>query len=155
MQIALIAALSDNGVIGRNNQLPWHYPEDLKYFRRMTLHKPIIMGRKTWESMGGKPLPLRHNIVLTQDLNFTAIGCTVAHSKQEALDLSVPAEEVMIIGGEKIFQLFLEDATRLYLSFIHETIEGDTFFPQVNWQDWKKISEETHQNISWVIFERQ
>lgn len=155
MRVSLIAALSENGVIGKNNKLPWHYPEDLKYFKRITLNKPVIMGRKTWESMGGRPLPERHNIVLTHDRTFTAKDCTVVHTKAAAWEACGSNEEIMIIGGEKIFQLFLEDASRLYLTIIHEQIEGDTFFPKIHWQEWQKISEEKHQNLSWTIFDRK
>ncbi len=165
MRIALIAALSDNGVIGRNNQLPWHYPEDLRYFKSKTLGKPIIMGRKTFESMNSRPLPQRENIILTKDLSFHAKNCKVVHTKEEALAKALKVyrnsencnengEEVMVIGGEEIFKLFLPDASRLYLTFIHLNIDGDTFFPKVNWTDWQKVSEEKKAELSWMIFDK-
>lgn len=137
MIISMIAAMSENRVIGKDNKLPWHIPDDLKHFKNTTLGKPVIMGRKTFESMGSKPLPNRLNIVLTQDKHFQAVGCIVVHSIDQALEAAKSAPEVMIIGGQKIYQQFLPLAARLYLSIVHRTVEGDTFFPELNEADWE------------------
>lgn len=141
MRISLIAAMSQNGVIGRNNKLPWHLPEELKHFRTITAGKPILMGRKTFESIG-RPLPNRHNIILTQDPHFFAQGCTVVHSLEMALTAAAPAEELMVIGGAKLYELCLPIASRIYLSVIHEDYAGDTYFPKIHWEDWQITSEE-------------
>ncbi len=119
MHISLIAAKSKNGVIGNNNKLPWHLPEDLKYFKKMTLGKPVIMGRKTFESMDSKPLPKRENIILTRHADFVAPGCIIVNSLEGALVAAGSCEEVMVIGGGEIFALFLPIATRLYLTTVY------------------------------------
>src|SRR5579872_5199461 len=116
MNISLIAAMSQNGVIGQNNKLPWHIPEELKYFKSKTLNKPVIMGRKTFESMGCKPLPNRINIILTKEKSFEAKGCIVVHSIEEALKTVKGYEEVMVIGGANIYEQFLPLASCLYLT---------------------------------------
>lgn len=154
MRISLIAALSENGVIGNENALPWHYPEDLQYFKKMTLGKPVIMGRRTFESMKSRPLPNRLNIILTQDRNFQAQGCTIVYSELEALAAAQDVPEVMVIGGEMIFKIFLPLASRMYLTFIHKKVQGDTFFPEVDWTLWKKISEEKQNELSFLVFDR-
>ncbi|MFO1258322.1 MAG: type 3 dihydrofolate reductase [Gammaproteobacteria bacterium] len=142
MIISLISAMSQKHVIGRNGQLPWHLPADLKYFKEKTLGKPIVMGRKTFDSIK-KPLPGRHNIVLTRDQRFEAPGCTVVSTVQKALEVAGDVEEVMIVGGETIYRLFLPEATRIYLTIIEQDFEGDTYFPK--WEgDWKVISSEKH-----------
>lgn len=144
MRIALIAAMSENEVIGNNNKLPWHFPEELKYFKKMTLGKPIIMGRKTFESMGGRPLPQRKNIILTQDKNYSANDCIVVHSVAEAIKEAERevSEEIMIIGGANVYQQFLPFATRLYITIVHQECAGDAFFPKLNWEEWGTISED-------------
>lgn len=163
MKISMIAALSENGIIGRDNTLPWNFPEDLKYFKKMTLGKPIIMGRNTFESIGSRPLPGRHNIILTQQADFQAPNCSVVHSREEAIALCKETEEnqetketqeIMIIGGAKIYQLFLPMATRLYLTMIHQNVVGDTYFPKLNWKEWQTISEEKQPEFSWVVLDR-
>lgn len=155
MLISLIAALSDNAVIGNDNKLPWHFPEDLKYFKEMTVGKPIIMGRKTFASMNHRALPDRHNIILTRDQDFNATNCTVVHSIAQALEAAGDGQEIMIIGGAEIYQLFLPYASRLYLTFVHQTISGDTFFPALNWQEWQKVSEENLPHLSWTIWDKK
>ncbi len=155
MRISLIAAMSENGVIGKGNTLPWHLPEELKYFRKMTAEKPVIMGRKTFESIGNKPLPKRHNIILTRSVDLLAEGCTVVHTVEQALAAANACEEVMIIGGANIYQLFLPLATRLYLTQVHEQHEGDAFFPPVNWAEWKCISEQKYQEFTTKIWDRK
>jgi dihydrofolate reductase len=153
MHISLIAALTPNGVIGNHNTLPWYIPEELQYFKKMTLEKPIIMGRKTFGSMGNKALPKRHNIVLTHS-DCVLNNCTVVHSVQEALAAAGNCEEVMVIGGAKIYEAFLPLASRLYLTFIHQEYSGDTYFPVINWNDWRLCSEQKTQDFTAKIFEK-
>jgi len=155
MRIALIAAMSENGVIGRENRLPWHIPEELQYFKKMTLGKPVIMGRKTFESMGSKPLPKRLNVILTHDKAFLAKDCEVVHSVEQALQLVSNHEEVMVIGGAKIYQAFLPLANRLYLSVIHQKIEGDTFFPHWDESQWIVQSQEDKKEFSTKVLDKK
>lgn len=150
MRISLIVALADNRVIGRDNRMPWHLPDDLKYFKRMTMGKPILMGRRTFESIG-KPLPGRTNIVITRQTDWRAEGVQVVHSLSEGIELatSLPLidrnEEVMVIGGAQIYREALPKTQRLYLTEIHGEIEGDTFFPPVNGEEWMEVAREDHQ----------
>jgi dihydrofolate reductase len=153
-KIALIAAMSENGVIGINNVLPWHLPEELKYFREKTWGKPVVMGRKTFESMGSKPLPNRLNIILTHALNFTAQGCAIVHSAEEALKAAGDCEEMMVIGGAEIYKVFLPVASRMYLTTIHQKYTGDTVFPTVDWHAWKTISEEKRHGFTLKVFDK-
>jgi len=140
--ISIIAAMDENYLIGANNALPWgKLPTDLKHFKELTIDKPIIMGRKTCESLG-KPLPGRHNIVLTNDKNFKAIGFTIVHSVPEAIKASSEAEETMIIGGANIYAQFIPHAERLYLTFIGAKFKGDTYFPIKDFSNWKEIEKE-------------
>jgi dihydrofolate reductase len=134
MQISLIAALDKHGAIGKEGRIPWHLPADMRYFRRKTAGKSIIMGRKTYISIG-KPLPKRHNIVLTRSADFRAPGCTVAHDVTGALN-AASGSEVMIIGGGEIYKLFLPLADRLYLTFVEVSLKGDTYFPTVDPAHW-------------------
>ncbi|HUN00287.1 MAG: dihydrofolate reductase [Halothiobacillus sp. 20-53-49] len=144
MKIGLVAALSRNQVIGRDNALPWHLPADLKRFKAITLGKPIIMGRKTYDSIG-RPLPGRHNIVITRNPEFTADGVTVVESLDAALDAANHAPEVMVIGGANIYYQFLPRADWLYLTVVHTQIDdGDAFFPAYNRREWRLTREETH-----------
>ena len=143
MKISISCAMGENRVIGINNQLPWHLPNDLKHFKKITLHKPIIMGRKTFESIG-KPLPDRENIIVTRDKNYTAPNCIVVHSLEEALD-QIEAPEVIIIGGAKMYEQALRIATTLYITIIHQAFQGDTFFPEINQDDWKEIAREDYE----------
>ncbi len=144
MRIALIAAASENNVIGVKNDLPWHLPVDLAYFKKMTLGKPVIMGRKTFESIDCKPLPKRQNIIVTRDPNYPAPGCVVATSLQEALAAVDACEEVMVVGGSVLFEEALSVADRIYLTRIHHYFSGDVFFPAFDLQDWKITSEDFH-----------
>ena len=116
--ITLIVTVSDNGVIGRDNALPWHLPDDLKRFKQLTLGKPVVMGRKTFDSIG-KPLPGRHNIVVTRDANYRRDGVTVVHGVDEALAAAASAPEIMVIGGADLFRLFLPRAGRVQLTRVH------------------------------------
>ncbi len=142
MIISLIAAMGKNRVIGRNGKLPWSMPADLKFFRDTTMGKPIIMGRKTFESMQN-PLPDRKNIVITHDKDYKAKGAVVVHSIDEALKAAKNSEEIMVIGGQKIFEQFMQKAKRIYLTIIGGNFEGDTFFPKLG-KEWKEIKKEEH-----------
>lgn len=141
MKISLIVAYAKNRVIGRDNQLPWRLPADLQYFKKMTLDKPIIMGRKNYQSIG-RPLPRRRNIIISRNPNFTAEGCIVADSLDAALAECDDAPEVMIIGGAEIYQLTFEMADNLYITEVDAEIEGDTFFPDWEKSQWQEVSRE-------------
>lgn len=142
MSITLIWAMAQNGVIGRNNQLPWRLPADLKFFKAQTMGKTMVMGRKTWESMGSKPLPGRHSVVLTQDLSYRAEGADVVHTVEEALRCEKEGGELMVIGGAGVFRLFLPIADKLLVTRIDEDIEGDVFFPPLNWEGFDLVYEQ-------------
>lgn len=147
--ICFVVARADNGVIGRDNALPWHIPADLKHFKRLTVGKPVVMGRKTFESIG-KPLPGRHNIVLTRDPEWRADGVTVVPNLAEAvaaagLDPKTRAEEVMIIGGAAVYAEALPIATRVYLTEVHAAPEGDTLLPPFDPARWRETAREDHQ----------
>lgn len=141
MVISLIAALTTNRVIGRDNTLPWHLPKDLQHFKSLTLGKSIIMGRKTYQSIG-RPLPQRHNIIVTRDKHFTATGCTVRHSLQEAINAVAEEKELFIIGGAEIYKQALPVADFLYLTLIHADIPGNIYFPLFSQDDWEEIHRE-------------
>ncbi len=138
--LALIAALNRKGVIGRDNDLPWRIPADLRHFRRMTMGKPVIMGRRNHESIG-RALPGRRNIVLTRDPLYTADGCQVANSAEQALGLAEGAEEAMVIGGAEIYALFLPMVRRMYLTRVDNNLDGDIRFPPFPADDWTLIDE--------------
>ncbi|WP_440109311.1 dihydrofolate reductase [Paenibacillus sp. QZ-Y1] len=136
MSIELVWAMGENGVIGLNNSIPWRLPKDMAFFKQRTLNKTIIMGRNTWESFGGKPLPQRRNIVVTRDLNYTAEQAEVVHTIEEGLKVT-KGEELCVIGGSQVYLEFLPLADRLVVTRIHENFEGDTFFPEVDWSEWE------------------
>ena len=131
MIISMIAAMANNRVIGLDNKMPWHLPADLQHFKKVTTGKPVIMGRKTFESIG-RPLPGRRNIIITRNSEYTAQGIEVVTTPEAALALVCAVEEVMIIGGGNIYEQFLPKAERLYLTFIDLDIKGDTQFPDYN-----------------------
>lgn len=139
-QISIIFAMDKNRVIGKDNKLPWHLPAELAYFKRVTMGHPIIMGRKTHESIG-KPLAGRENVVVTRDPGYTATGCTVVHSVQEVLD-RFGDQEVFVIGGAQMMREFLPMTHKLYMTRIDHAFEGDTFFPEINEREWRLISQE-------------
>jgi len=141
--ISLIVAASANDVIGLQGRLPWRLSDDLRRFRQVTMGKPIVMGRKTWESIG-KPLPGRQNIVLTRRSDFDAPGCDVVASKGEALAVAGAADEIMIIGGSQVYGLFLPDADRIYMTRVHKDVAGDAFFAAPDEDDWRLVAEERH-----------
>ena len=141
--ITLIVAVADSGVIGRDNALPWHLPEDLKRFKRLTMGKPIVMGRKTFESIG-KPLPGRQNIVLTREPNYRRDGVTVVHDADAALAAAGGAAEIMVIGGADLFRLFLPRAARIHLTRVHGDIAGDVVWPALDTREWAVAAREAH-----------
>ncbi len=144
MKVALIVAMDEQGLIGKDNDLPWKISADLKYFRRTTMGKPIIMGRNTHESIG-RPLPGRQNIVISSQQNYRAEGCDVVHSIDAALALCSDVEQVMVMGGASLYQQILPLADTLYLTRVHASLDGDTWFPEWSEQDWQLISSEDHQ----------
>ncbi len=148
MDISLIAALSRNRVIGKNNDLPWRLPDDMKYFMETTKGHHVIMGRKNYESIPQKfrPLPDRTNLVLTKQKNFKAPGCMIIHSMEEGIEVAHHAneKELFIIGGSEIYKLSLRYASKLYLTEIDAEIQGDTFFPPVNHLEWQETSRVHH-----------
>lgn len=142
--ISVIVAVSTNNIIGSEGDLPWRLPDDLRRFKRLTMGKPIVMGRRTWESIG-RPLPGRQNIVLTRQAGFDAPGCNIATSPAEALAAAGDAGEIMIIGGSQVYALFLPKASRLYLTRVHAEIDGDTHFPEINERQWRLVDCEAHE----------
>jgi len=141
--ISLITAVSANGVIGRGGDLPWHLSDDLKRFKQLTLGKPIVMGRKTFESIG-RALPGRQNIVLTQQSEFVADGCDVVSSVDAAIAMAGDADEVMVIGGGEIYELFLPLAERIYMTRVHMDTDGDARFPELDDDQWQETSHSDH-----------
>lgn len=164
--VAAIVAVADNGVIGRNNSLPWHLPEDLRYFKRITMGKPIIMGRQTWESIG-RPLPGRTNIVVTRNPDYRAEGVRVVSSLPAAVELgrSVAlidgAQELMIIGGAQLYALAWPQVSRLYLTRVHAEVDGDAHLELPDLSGWRERSRQFYPasgnnpyDYSFLIFER-
>jgi dihydrofolate reductase len=140
--ISFLVAMGNNRVIGKDNQLPWHLPEDLKFFKKVTMGHPIAMGRKTHESIG-RILPGRENIVITRQSDYQCNGCTVFFSVEDFVkDSRTKDEEVFVIGGAEIFNETFASADRLYITHIHEDFEGDTFFPDYDLSQWELISSE-------------
>ena len=133
--LSIIVAIDMNNVIGNKNKLPWHIPEDLKYFKKITEGKTVVMGRKTYESIG-KPLPNRENVILTRDKDYEVDGCKVILSKDE---LEHEGKDVFIIGGSEIFKLFLGDIEKLYITHIQDVFSGDCYFPTISSDDWQEI----------------
>jgi len=152
MIVSIIVAMTPDRVIGKNNQLPWYLPADLKHFKASTMDKPIIMGRKTFDSIG-KPLPGRHNIVVTRQKDLSLEGCTVVASIAEAIEQAGEVKEAMIIGGASIYQDALPLADRLYLTLIKTEIEGDAFFPAFDKSEWRVLSQIDHQADEKNIFD--
>lgn len=136
--IALIAAMGNHRVIGIENRLPWYLPADFKHFKELTLGKPVLMGRRTYDSIG-RPLPGRRNIVVTRDPRFRPEGVTVVSTIVEALAQAAPAPEIMVIGGASFYEQMLPRAHRLYLTFVHGDFEGDAYFPAWDTQEWEEL----------------
>jgi dihydrofolate reductase len=145
MQVSLIVAAAENGAIGKNNQLLWRLPDDLKRFKQLTLGHPMIMGRKTFESIG-KPLPGRTSIVVTRKKDYAPEGVVVAHSLENALEIAreIGTEEAFVIGGGELYEQVLPLADTIYLTLVHTIIEGDTYFKLPDLQNWIQTEKITH-----------
>ena len=167
IRLSLMVAKASNRVIGRNNKLPWYLPNDLKYFKQVTFGKPVIMGRKTWDSLG-KPLPGRTNIVITRQPDFQAEGAKVVATLDEAVTMAENVafiegqDEAVVMGGAEIYALALPKADRLYLTEVHAEVEGDTWFPEYDTAEWKEIGREDFSaegpnpyDYSFVVYERK
>ncbi|RYZ95339.1 MAG: dihydrofolate reductase [Sphingobacteriaceae bacterium] len=142
MTINMIAAMARNNAIGLNNQLLWHLPNDLKHFKEITTGHTVVMGRKTYDSVG-KPLPNRRNIVITRQ-KIQIAGCEVANSLEDALDLFIDEDEVFIVGGAEIYRQAMDLSDRIYLTLVHKDIIGDTYFPDIETTEWEEIEREDH-----------
>ncbi len=158
--ITLIAARARNGVIGRNNQMPWKIVGEQAYFKRMTMGSPIVMGRKTWESLG-RPLPGRRNIVVTRNPAYTATGAEIVGSLDDALRLAGAAEQIFIIGGAQLYAAAMPRANRILLTEIAADFDGDTFMPALDRNTWRETSREVHPptterpfSYSFAVYER-
>ena len=160
--ISIIVAVSEDLGIGKDNELLWHIPEDLKRFKRLTLGNAVIMGKRTWESLPKKPLPGRKNIVLT-DIPRECINCSItAYSIDDALSKCDKDEEVFVIGGGSIYRLFLPVAGRLYITHVHKKATADVYFPKIDLRKWRVIEKEEHKSdiengipYTYVIYERK
>ena len=166
MKLSMIVAVAQNRVIGRNNALPWYLPNDLKYFKQTTLGKPVIMGRKTYESIG-KPLPGRTNIVITRQEGYQPEGVKVVSSVAAARDLAESVclidgqQEAMIMGGAEIYALCLPECDRLYLTEVHADVDGDAYFPEYDKSQWQEVAREDFAaegpnpyDYSFVVYDR-
>ncbi len=160
MKLAVIVATDERGLIGKENDLPWKLSADLQYFRKVTMGKPLIMGRLTHESIG-RPLPGRKNIILTSDQDYRAQGCIVTHSIQQALDACEGALEVMVMGGASLYKQCLPLADIIYLTQVHASLEGDTWFPDWDKGQWHEVSRQSHladekneYPYSFIVYER-
>jgi dihydrofolate reductase len=144
--IAIVVAVAENNVIGKDNQLIWHLPADLRHFKQKTMGHPMIMGRKTFEAIG-KPLPGRTTILVTRQHDFQAEGCLVVHSMKEAVDkgMALDKEQISIVGGAEIYKQAMPFVDTIYLTRVHHTFEGDTYFPELQDKDWEQVSAEHHQ----------
>jgi len=141
MNITLVVAASENNAIGLNNQLLWHLPKDMRFFKNTTWGMPILMGRKTFESMGSKPLNGRFNIIITRNKNWVSEGVMVVHTMEQAITLAdkFSYKELLVIGGGEIYEMALPMAEKIWLTRVHTTIEGDVYFPKLN-TDWEMVS---------------
>jgi dihydrofolate reductase len=161
MHISIVVASAENGAIGKNNSLLWRLPDDLKYFKAITMGKPIVMGRKTYQSIG-RPLPGRQNIVVTRHVGFEAQGCTVVTSIDDAIQAAGGATEICVIGGADIYSQILPRVNTVYLTEVHVTIEGDVFFPSLPATQWRETHRHEHaadqrhaHSFSFVTLERK
>ena len=146
MLISAIVAYAENFVIGKDNQIPWHLPGDLKYFKRVTLGHCVIMGRKCFESVG-HPLPKRTNIVVTRNPDYFASGCVIKHSIEDGLEEARERgeEEAFILGGAEIYAQSMPKVDKLYITVVHASVPGDTYFPEPDWDNWVLVSKERHE----------
>lgn len=141
--ISLIAAMDENRVIGRDNQLPWRLPADLQNFKRLTMGKPMVMGRKTWESLPGL-LPGRTHIVISANPAYRAEGCLLVRSIEQALAAAGDVNEIMVVGGANLYRQLLPRADRLYLTLVHTRVTGDAWFPDYQVEAWRELAREDH-----------
>lgn len=144
MRVSLIAAVAENGVIGRDNGLPWRLPSDLKHFRRLTTGHAVISGRRNYESIG-RPLPERLNIVVTHRAGYHAAGCVVVHTLEDAFRAAGDRPEVFVIGGADLYAQTLDRAQRLHLTEVHAAVAGDTRFPEFDRSAWREVARERHE----------
>ncbi|MDR0982140.1 MAG: dihydrofolate reductase [Culturomica sp.] len=161
MKLSIIVAAAENSVIGKDNNLIWHLPADLKYFKTVTTGHSVIMGRKTYLSIG-RPLPNRRNIIISTDKNLSVENCEVAHSVEEAMELVKNEDEAFVIGGGSVYKTFWDKADRIYLTLVHTVSDGDTKIPAISPLLWKEVSREHHLkdnknafDYSFVVFERK
>lgn len=161
--IAYVVAMDDNRLIGRDNDLPWRLPDDMRWFREKTMGKPCIMGRKTYDSLPARfrPLPGRLNIVVTRNREYEASGAIVVHSVEEALAAAGDVEEIIIVGGADLFRRLLPVVDRLYLTRVHGAAEGDVYFPEYDVGEWREIYREDHpaderhaMAFTWLVLDR-
>ncbi|HTY49189.1 MAG TPA: dihydrofolate reductase [Steroidobacteraceae bacterium] len=143
--ISLVVAASENGIIGRDNGMPWHLPDDLKHFKTLTLGKPVLMGRRTFEAIG-RALPGRTNLVLTRAAGWSAPGVCVVHSLEHALEAAARASapELAVAGGEQVYRLALPQARRIHLTRVHAVVEGDARLPDIAWEAWREVARSEH-----------
>jgi dihydrofolate reductase len=160
--ISIIVAVAKNLAIGKGNELLWHIPEDLRHFKEVTMGHPVIMGKRTYESLPKKPLPGRKNIVITDIRDEDFPGCTAVYSIADALKQVSPEEEVFIIGGASVYKQFLPLAKRLYLTEVDKDFDGDVFFPAIDFNVWNKVSEASFEfneklgfSYSFAMYERK
>lgn len=155
MEKIIVAAVSENRVIGKNGDIPWHLPEDLKHFKQLTMGNPVVMGRKTYESLPDsfRPLPGRTNIVLTRSEPEVPESVELANSLDEAWSIAEEyGEEVYVIGGSSIYEQTIEDADRMVLTRVHESFEGDSFFPDWNKENWEELEREDKEKLSFITY---
>lgn len=161
MRISIIAAMAANRTIGLENRLPWHLPDDLKRFKTLTMNHHIVMGRKTYDSIG-KPLPGRSTIIVTRNMDYAVPGCVAVNSLDAALTVSFSDEEVFFVGGADLYRQALPIANRIYLTEIHRVYDGDAFFPEFDMSQWRETSREQHRTegdngfeYHYVIYDRK
>jgi dihydrofolate reductase len=150
-KLSLIVAIAHDGVIGVNNTLPWHLPEDLKRFRALTMGHHIIMGRKTYESLN-RLLPGRTTVIVTRNVDYRVEGALIAGSLPDAISQSAGDDEVFLIGGAELYREGLEQADRLYITEIEASFSGDAFFPAIDYTQWKPVAEESHVSVNGLIY---
>ncbi len=143
MKLSIVVAMADNRVIGRGNRLPWHLPADLRHFKSLTMGKPVLMGRKTHDSIG-RALPGRHNVVVTRQSGYMAKNCTVVNSIDSALAACSNDDEIMVIGGAELYRELLPLCETIYLTLVHGDFEGDTFFPEIAPEEWRETTRVEH-----------
>ncbi|WP_206367132.1 dihydrofolate reductase [Sphingobacterium sp. SGG-5] len=160
-KITLIVAAAENNAIGKDNQMPWHLPNDFKYFKNTTLEHSVVMGRKTFDSIG-KPLPERRNIILTRDQNYTSPDVDVANSVDDVLTYCRDEREIFVIGGANVYKQFISLAQKVHLTRVHTVIDGDAFFPELSENEWQLTSSKHHQkdgkhafDYSFEVWERR